>query len=55
MKTTEWKLEDVIKTKDDLIFYILASTESLPADHPEWLVTECKWALDFAKRKGWWK
>lgn len=55
MKPTEWKLEDAIKTKEELLFYILASTESLPANHQDWLIKECKWALEFAKQKGWWE
>ena len=64
MKRTEWKLEDQIKTKNDLIHYMDAvlgeyKSSFLPQnnDDPdkafEFFILACKECVNIAKKKLW--
>lgn len=63
-KLKEWKLEDEIKTKDDLIEYIsqvlgmttdyMTKTVISDADF-RFIAVGCRDFLDIAKKKGWLK
>lgn len=49
MKTTEWKLEDNIKTKDDLFEYMRAAIEE---NDFEFFIIACRDVLKISKEKG---
>lgn len=51
-KITEWKLEDYIKTKEDLVNYLESALEEKDFAY---LLIACKDALEIAKKKGWTK
>ena len=57
MEVTEWKLEDEIKTKDDLLRLVWAGIEGMcdPMTEKdfEYLLILCQDILDIAKKKGW--
>lgn len=57
MKVTEWKLEDVVKEKDDLYNLLWAGLDEIkvPMNEKdfEYLLILCQDILDIAKKKGW--
>ena len=50
MKLTEWKLEDHIKTKEDLVNYLESALEEKDFAY---LLIACKDFLDIAKKNKW--
>ena len=50
MKLKEWKLEDSIKTKADLMEYLKAAIEE---DNFSFTLIACKDFLDIAKKRKW--
>ena len=56
-KLTEWKLEDEIKTRDDLLNLIWAAVDDMKEPITdvdfEYLLYLCRDVLDIAKKKGW--
>ena len=58
MKTpTLWKLEDYIKTKTDLVGFLVAAIEDTnekpTKKDMEWLVVACTDFIRIAKERGW--
>ena len=51
-KITEWKLEDYIKTKGDLVNYLETALEEKDFAY---LLIACKDVIKIAKKKGWGK
>ena len=52
MELKEWKLEDEIKTKEDLVNYLESALEEKDFAY---LLIACKDFLDIANKKGWLK
>lgn len=56
-KITEWKLEDNINTKDDLMNLVWAAVDDMPEpitkEDFDYLIHLCKDVLRIAKLKGW--
>lgn len=50
MKLSEWKLEDQIQSREELIDYMWAAIEE--ADF-EFMLIACREVLEIAKKKGW--
>ena len=57
-KLTEWKLDDEIKTKSDLVCFLKYAVEDVNADKPtkkdmQWLRIACNDFVRIAKQKRW--
>ena len=57
-KITEWKLDDEIRTKRDLVGFLIAATEDVNPKYPgkkdmAWLAVACKDYVRIAKQRGW--
>lgn len=57
IKAKEWRLEDEIKTKDDLLNLVWAAIDDMKEPITdkdfEYLLYLCRDILDIAKKKGW--
>ena len=51
-KPTPWKIEDYLKTKDDVVNYLQAALEE---NDFEYLCIACKDVVEVANKKGWLK
>lgn len=50
MQVTEWKLEDQIRTQDELVGYLAAAVED--GDF-RFILIACRDVIEIAKKKGW--
>lgn len=59
MKTTEWKLEDNIKTEANLVMFLMCAVEEVKVPHQptkkemQWLKIACNDFVRIATKKGW--
>lgn len=58
-KLKEWKLENQIKTKPELVMFLMCAVEEVKIPHHptnkeiQWLAIACKDYVRIAKQKGW--
>lgn len=59
MKATEWKLDDQIKTKADIVLFLMCAVGDIKIPHAptkkdmQWLAIACNDYLRIAKQRGW--